>query len=258
MRISKTAVLISTLVLVLLGAVAYHHVSAQDIRFSRSYNGAPAGPETKPTLFDEFTSASTHQALNWALNGGGGGATVQPCCPLPAGHIGIMEITSGGTGTSWEYYMLADQNTFLFDPTTYNFNIWSDVQDTNASLGGIVRYGVFDTSSMNNLTPNNAIFFEADSSGSAPNWTCVLSNSGTRTTASSGVTAPLNVFHELGISFDGAGAVNWFVDAVQVCTSLTGTVPSANMDVGFQAADNASHLAKLWIDYFRMNATLTR
>jgi hypothetical protein len=220
------------------------------------------------TLFDDFMSNSAISTLGWVANGGGGSLQPQPTAAglQFANHPGVMQLNSGGAGggTDWEYYILGNQNNAEMNPTANSFTIYADVINaggTSSAVTGTIRFGLFDHTSMNQEAPNSAIYFEAaGTGGGAPTWNCVVNTSGTATSASSGVTAPVgtSTFHVLQIIFSASTSVSFAIDGSAVCAGLSATVPSALMDAAFEATDNSSGAGSEIIDYFRMDMNLTR
>jgi hypothetical protein len=220
------------------------------------------------TLFDDFVSNTIASSLGWSDNGGGGSMQAQPASAGEqfANHPGIMALNSGGTsgGTDWEYYILGGQNNPQINPTLSSFTIYADFTNSGGTSGavtGTVRFGLFDTTSMNAESPHSAIYFEAvGTGGSAPTWNCVVNTAGTPTSASSGVTAPVGsgTFHVLELVFTASTSVTFMIDGSTVCSGLSATVPSALMNSAFEATDNTSGAASMLIDYFRMDMNLTR
>ena len=220
------------------------------------------------TLFDDFMSANALSSLGWAANGGGGSVSMQPTAAGEqfANHPGIAALNSGGTGggTDWEFYILGNQNNPEINPTANSFTIYADFVNgggTSSAVTGTVRFGLFDSTSMNEEAPHSGVYFEAvGSGGSAPTWNCVVNTAGTPTSASSGVTAPVgtSTFHILELVFTASTSVTFMIDGSTVCSSLSATVPSALMNSAFEATDNSSGPATLLIDYFRINWNLTR
>jgi hypothetical protein len=220
------------------------------------------------TLFDDFMSANALSSLGWAANGGGGSVSMQPTAAGEqfANHPGIAALNSGGTGggTDWEFYILGNQNNPEINPTANSFTIYADFVNgggTSSAVTGTVRFGLFDSTSMNEEAPHSGVYFEAvGSGGSAPTWNCVVNTAGTPTSASSGVTAPVgtSTFHILELVFTASTSVTFMIDGSTVCSSLSATLPSALMNSAFEATDNSSGPATLLIDYFRINWNLTR
>jgi hypothetical protein len=245
---------------------------AQGIAASGNANCAtPAGSSFNAatvTLFDDFVSSTIASSLGWADNGGGGSMQAQPTSAGEqfANHPGIMALNSGGTsgGTDWEYYILGSQNNPQINPTASSFTIYADFANNGGTSGaviGTIRFGLFDSTSMNAESPHSAIYFEAvGTGGGAPTWNCVVNTAGTPTSASSGVTAPVGsgTFHVLELVFTASSSVTFMIDGSTVCSGLSATVPSALMNSAFEATDNSSGAASILIDYFREDMNLTR
>jgi len=230
-------------------------------------SGGTFSPATD-TLFDDFMSANALSSLGWAANGGGGSVSMQPTAAGDqfANHPGIAALNSGGTGggTDWEYYILGNQNDPEINPTANSFAIYADFVNaggTSSAATGTVRFGLFDSTSMNAETPHSGVYFEAvGTGGTAPTWNCVVNTAGTPTSASSGVTAAVgtSTFHILELVFSASTSVTFMIDGSTVCSGLSATVPSALMNSAFEATDNSSGSATLLIDYFRIDWNLTR
>jgi hypothetical protein len=218
------------------------------------------------TLLDDFMSNSTTSSLGFVGNGGGGAITAQPASAGQqfTNHPGIVELASGGAsgGTSWEYYLLGGQSNPEINPTLNSFTIYADFMagsSATAFPNGTTRFGMFDHTSMTQETPNSGVYFEAVNNGSsAQNWNCVVNTSGTPTSASSGVTAAENTFNVLEIVFNSTTTPTFYINGSQVCSGLSATIPSALMNMAFDATDNSSGAAQMLIDYFAVTWSLTR
>jgi hypothetical protein len=246
---------------------------AQGIAASGNANCAtPTAAAFNPaatTLFDDFMSDNALSALGWAVNGGGGSVTMNPSGSNQqfTNHPGIAELNSGGATNDWEYYILGGQNFPQLDPTANSFTIYSDVASyvATAAYPGTMRFGVFDTTSMNQKTPNTAAYFEEDGTGTstAPVWQCVISNAGSATAVSSSVSASGgqsggNTFHVLQIAFNSTTTPAFYIDGTQVCGSLSATMPTGHLQsIAFESVYNSGAAAMI-IDYARIDWNLSR
>ncbi|MGC1188160.1 MAG: hypothetical protein WA871_12285 [Candidatus Acidiferrales bacterium] len=229
----------------------------------------PAGASFAPataTVFDDFMSSSSTSSLGFVTNGGGGSVTAQPTGTAQqfTNHPGIVELSSGGSsgGADWEYYILGTQNSPEINPTLNSYTIFADVMAGPSGIAfpnGTTRFGMFDNTSMNNQTPNSAVYFEAVNNGTtAQNWNCVVNTSGTPVSTSSGVTAAENTFNVLSIAFDATTTPVFFINGTQVCSGSSATIPSKLMNAAFEVTDNSSGAAQMLIDYFAATWNLTR
>ena len=222
------------------------------------------------TLFDDFMSNNALSVLGWVANGGGGSVSMQP---TGAGqrftnHPGMVQLSSGSSSGDWEYYILGNQNNPEVDPAANTFSIYADLTNNSISSSdyeGTIRFGVFDSTSMNQKTPNTAAYFEEDGTGTstAPNWNCVISNSGTATSVSAGVTAAYTstgsgTFHVLEISFNATTTPAFYIDGAQVCGSLSATMTrSVLQSIAWESVYNTGAAGAL-IDYAQITWNLTR
>jgi hypothetical protein len=231
----------------------------------------PAAASFNPattTLFDDFVSNTITSSLGWTDNGGGGSIQAQPSGGGEqfANHPGIMALNSGGSGggTDWEYYILGNQNNPEINPTANSFTIYADLVNdggTSSAVVGTLRFGLFDSTSMNQETPHSAIYFEAvGTGGGAPTWNCVVNTAGTPVSTGSGVTSPVgtSTFHVLEIVFTASTSVTFMIDGTTVCSGLSATVPGALMNAAFESTDSSAGAGSMLIDYFRIDMNLTR
>ena len=230
----------------------------------------PAGSSfsaASAVLFDDFVSNNALSALGWAANGGGGSVQMQPTSSnqQAANHPGIAELNSGGSagGTSWEYYILGNQNNPQINPTANSFTITADLvaaPSTAAAPNGTTRFGIFDSTSMNQETPSSGIYFEAVNTGTsgAANWNCVVNNAGTPTSASSGVAVATGAWNVLSITFNSSTSASFSINGTAVCGSLSASITSKLYSVAFDATDNAGGAASELIDYAEIAWNLTR
>jgi hypothetical protein len=205
-------------------------------------------------IYDEFLGGATTQALGWQSNAGGGSVVIQPNAASGTNHQGIVEVSATTSATTWAYYILGSNNgADDFNPQGQTFK-WYFRANNQAGGSGAIRVGLFSNRGIQN--PAGA-YFESGTAQANTNWWCMQNNSGTITSADSGITAPTGTYHTLEMDASATTTVVWKIDGTQVCNSIGGTnLLNQLLTIAVEASSTGT-APKVWLDYFRLDLTTT-
>lgn len=206
--------------------------------------------------YDEFLSTENVQSkLLWNSTQSGGSITLGT--GVTSGHPGVFQFSSGTTGFSNASINLGKSFILGGGRLVIGFiaqlgQISSSGQNMSPQIGIMDGFG-----GQVNGNPSNGLYFQYIYSVS-PNWQCINSNAGTKSTTTTTIAADTNWHHFVIDINAAASSVNYWIDNTIVAT-ITADIPTVAISpailVGMNGNGTAGTMNVDWFGYYQFLTT---